>query len=338
MLNFCTLFDINFATQGLVMYESLKKHCDDFHLYIFAFCEDSYKLLSGLNLEKTTIISLSEFEDEELLKVKPTRTAGEYCWTCSSSTIKYCIEKFNLDHCTYIDADLCFYSNPKVLVDEMGDKSVLITEHRYTPEYDQTETSGKYCVQFITFKNDENGLKVLNWWRNACLDWCYAKIEDNKFGDQKYLDDWTQRFDEVHVLEHLGGGVAPWNINNYNFNKIENKIILNEKNTSKNYEVIFYHFHSVKVDKKGRIDRNKINFYRVIPENFKIFYMPYIKKLINTSRDLHKINSDIKIIKKPKIDFKYEFKNFKKKIIKIRFSSKNPELCILGIDVIKIKK
>ena len=45
-----------------------------------------------------------------------------------------------------------FYSNPRVLYDEMGANSVLITEHRYTKEYDQSATSGKYCVQFVTFK------------------------------------------------------------------------------------------------------------------------------------------------------------------------------------------
>ncbi len=52
------------------------------------------------------------------------------------------------------------------------------------------------------------------------------------------------------------------------------------------------------------------------------------------SRDLHQINPVIKIIKKPKIDFKSEFKKLRKKIIKIRFSSKNPELIIFGIRII----
>ncbi len=36
-------------------------------------------------------------------------------------------------------------------------KSVLITDHRYTPIYDQSLKSGRYCVQFITFKNDKIG-------------------------------------------------------------------------------------------------------------------------------------------------------------------------------------
>ena len=96
MLNFCTLFDINFISQGLSMYESLKEHCkNDFTLYIFAFCDESYKLLKDLNLDNVKIISLSELENgvPALKEVKSNRTKGEYCWTCGSASIKYCIEQ-----------------------------------------------------------------------------------------------------------------------------------------------------------------------------------------------------------------------------------------------------
>jgi hypothetical protein len=201
------------------MYKSLRNHCDDFHLYIFAFDDKCFNLLSKQKLPNVSVIPLNEFEDPDLLMVKPTRTPTEYCWTCTPSTILYCIEKYHLKLCTYIDADLYFYSDPKVLIDEMGDKSVLITKHRYTPEYDQTNTSGKYCVQFISFKADQNGFEVLKWWRNACLNWCYNHYDDGKFGDQKYLDDWTTRFTGIHELKHLGGGVAPWNMQQYTFIK-----------------------------------------------------------------------------------------------------------------------
>ena len=169
MYRYCTLFDSNYLTRGLAMYESLKEHSNEFHLYVFAFDDRSYDLLNRLNYENITIISLSEFEDEELLRVKGDRTAAEYCWTCTPSIIKYSIETYNLDSCTYLDADLYFFSNPSVLIEEMSEKSVLITEHRYTPTYDQSATSGIYCVQFMTFKNNVSGLKVLNWWRDACM-------------------------------------------------------------------------------------------------------------------------------------------------------------------------
>ena len=55
------------------MYNSLSQHCKDFHLYVFAFNDECYSILQSLQLKNVTIISLSEFEDEELLKVKPIR-------------------------------------------------------------------------------------------------------------------------------------------------------------------------------------------------------------------------------------------------------------------------
>ena len=263
MYNYCTLFDSNYVTRGLAMYESLKKHSDDFHLYIFAFDERCYVLLKKLNLESVTVIALKEFEDEALLGIKNTRSAGEYCWTCTPSIIKFAIEAYALQSCTYLDADLYFFANPSILIEEMREKSVLITEHRYTPKYDQGSTSGIYCVQFMTFKNDANGMKVLNWWRNACNEWCYARHENGKFGDQKYLDDWTTRFEGVHVLQHLGGGVAPWNIQQY---RLENK----------SFELIFYHFHNFKFLESNKVE---LGGYRLRKMDIKLLYGPYITHL-----------------------------------------------------------
>lgn len=245
MLNFCTLFNSVYLSRGLTMYDSLKKYSSDFHLYVFAFDDDCYHFFLDRKFDHITVISLQDFEDEELLAIKEDRTAGEYCWTCTPSVIKYVLDNFAVESCTYIDADLYFFSSPKVLIDEVGDKSVLITEHRYTEKYDQTETSGKYCVQFIYFKNDARGRIVLEWWRNACLDWCYGRFEDGKFGDQKYLDDWCARFEGVHELQHLGGGVAPWNIQQYSFSRKKGQILGKEYATNRSFELVFVHFHAL---------------------------------------------------------------------------------------------
>lgn len=276
MKNYCTLFDSNYIMRGLAMYNSLKKYSKDFHLYIFAFDDNCHNKLRELKLENVTVISLNEFEDEELLEVKPTRTAGEYCWTSTPSTILYCIERYELEFCTYLDADLYFFSNPDVLINEMEEagKSVLITNHRYTPEYDQSSTSGIYCVQFMTFKNDEKGLKVLKWWRNACLDWCYARQENGKFGDQKYLDTWPNQFEGIHDLENLGGGVAPWNIQQYIF---DNNLVGEEVTTGNRFDLIFYHFHGFKVYSNNYYD---CNMYELSDENIEYIYKPYINELL----------------------------------------------------------
>jgi hypothetical protein len=269
------------------MYQSLSKQCANFHLYVFAFDDTTFEFLKKENYPNLTVISLKEFEDLELLKVKPSRTAGEYCWTCASSTILYSIENYKLDNCTYIDADMYFYSDPKVLVDEMGDKSVLITEHRFTDSYAGSAIYGKYCVQFVTFKNTAKGMEVLNWWRNACIDWCYGRIEDGKFGDQKYLDDWTTRFDCVHELQHLGGGIAPWNLQQYEFTKTgDDKITGKKIKSGELFEAVFFHYHGLKFYSNKVVSLTGKD-YEMTNDARELFYFDYVKKIVALKKTLN---------------------------------------------------
>lgn len=270
-LNFTTLFNINYTAKGLALHASLLKTCSNFHLYIFAFDDLSYKILTEKKLEHSTIIALHNFESEALLAVKQGRSVAEYCWTCTPHTIKYCIEKFNLDHCTYLDADIYFYQNPGLLIDEMGDNSVLITPHNYHHKYDASAISGIYCVQFTTFKNNQQGLTVLNWWAQACLNWCYARYEDGKMGDQKYLDCWPYIFDGVYICHNTAAGLAPWNVLNYNIITQNQTITVTEK------PLIFYHFHDLRY-----LSNNTwfIGGYDMPDNVIEHVYKPYIRTLL----------------------------------------------------------
>ncbi len=89
--------------------------------------------------------------------------------------------------------------------------AVLITEHAYSPEFEQSLSYGIYCVQFMPFLRDGSA-DIRRWWQDRVIEWCYARAEDGKFGDQKYLDDWPERFGEaVHVLSQPQWTQAPWN-------------------------------------------------------------------------------------------------------------------------------
>lgn len=98
------------------MYESLEKVCDEFVLYVLCMSDKCFEILTDLNYQNLIPIKLEDFEDEELLRVKPFRAVGEYCWTCSPSLIRYVLMTFNPKYYAYIDADLYFYSDPKVVV------------------------------------------------------------------------------------------------------------------------------------------------------------------------------------------------------------------------------
>lgn len=283
MYNFCTLFDSNYLPRALVMYDSILATGENFTLFVICFDDLALEVLKKLKLANLVAIALNDFESKELLAVKKTRTAGEYCWTCTPHVIRYVLNTYQLAQVTYLDADLCFYEKPSILLAEFeqANASVLITEHRYTSIYDYSATSGIYCVQFMTFNADERGLNVLQWWQDRCLEWCYNRHEDGKFGDQKYLDDWTTRFDGVHVLQHLGGGVAPWNVQQYKVHKIESNLYVNEA------PIVFYHFQDYKYYKNGIHDF--IGGCRLNAVVVELLYRPYGLALLKAYQQIYNV-------------------------------------------------
>ena len=122
-------------------------------------------------------------------------------------------------------------------------------------------------------------MKALKWWRDRCIEWCFARLENGKFGDQKYLDDWTERFENVCIIENPGAGVAPWNVQQYEIIK-NNKYLIKKKKTNQEFELIFYHYHYLNFNK---------NYFDIIvtPSKFElnknvlnILYTSYINYLL----------------------------------------------------------
>ncbi len=285
--NFCTLFNSAYLSRGMVLYHSLEKTCAEFHLYVFAFDEQCEHYLKKQQFPKMTVIGLKEFEDPELLRVKPTRSAGEYCWTCTASTILYSIEKFGLEHCTYVDSDMEFYHDPNLLLQEVNGKDVLITDHWYSPQYDQSVESGKYCVQFVFFRNTQNGMQCLRDWRNDCITWCYDRVEDGKFGDQKYLDSWQSKYEGVHVLENRGGGVAPWNIQQYHLDMVNGKPMVRHQSDKVSRPLVFFHFHGLKFFNDDIVGITTV-IYDVKSSWKQNIFFPYVRRLLQEGNEIRK--------------------------------------------------
>ena len=76
MQNYCTLFNINYLSRGINLYNSIKKVSKRFKLYIFAFDDLTLNYLKDLNLKNVIIISLSEFEDVKLKNVKKKKNSN----------------------------------------------------------------------------------------------------------------------------------------------------------------------------------------------------------------------------------------------------------------------
>lgn len=287
--NFCTYFDKNYAAKGITLYYSLLAVCEDFVLWVLCLDNEIYSLLRKMALNKINLIRLEEIEDEPLLKAKNNRSILEYYFTVTPSLPLYILKRQPLiDMITYVDADIFFFSDPAPIFKEFGNKSIMITEHHYAKSSKKVEKWnkkwGKYNVQFVTFRNDANAKECLEWWRARCNEWCYCRHEVNLWADQKYLDSWPERFKGVHVLEHKGGGLALWNIGNYNINKHHHKIYVDED------DLIFYHFHQFAILNKNRFILT--SGFKLAGNHVKIIYEPYIRKIKKTIDVISKVDPD----------------------------------------------
>jgi hypothetical protein len=264
--HFVTLFDKNFLPQGIALYNSLSRTIPDFCLWVICIDAECKFYLDKLNKLDIKTIALADVENDQLLNLKKVRSRVEYCWTLSPFAPKFVFE-INQDvlRVTYIDADTFFLKNPSIIFKEFehSKKAVLITEHAYAPEYDQSSLSGKYCIQFMIFVRDE-GECVRKWWEDRCVEWCFNRFEDGKFGDQKYLDKWPELFDDkVHILSNKELLLAPWNATRFPYT---NSII--------------YHFHGVRLLENNKINLGNYILPRVLVENVYYQYIQALKKAI----------------------------------------------------------
>lgn len=286
--HFCTYFDHNYLTRGLALYQSLEEHCPNFVLWVLPTSKQAAFILKKLQLPNMRLIRLEDFEDPALLRVKPDRTPVEYMWTMTPSLPLYILQKNpRLTMVAYIDADCYFFENPAPIYKELSKQSILLIEHRYSSDRKSWEaTSGRFNVQLMIFRRDINGLKALRWWRARCLEWCYNRHEDGKLGDQMYLNDWPTRFRGVHILKHIGAGLAPWNIQNYTLTKRDNRILINDT------PLVFYHFHALRLYSFKHYEPS--SGYTFSSEQRALIYEPYIATLRAAYEHIQTVNPSFK--------------------------------------------
>lgn len=283
-MTFCTLFDSNYLDKGLALYNSMQSNIERFKLYIFAFDNKCFEILSSLKLKNVTTVFVEEIMTDRLRRIKKERTLAEFCWTCSPVIIEYVLQNYNEKMCTYIDADIYFFANPLCIVQEVLDHkcSVGVVCHGFERDYEYMKwisQSGKCCTQFHTFLNNEDGLHVLREWKENCLEWCYNRVEDGKLGDQKYADKWKQKYNGVYESSNPGAGVAPWNLHLYDYmGKRNGKILFNYRN--KQFHLIFYHFEGMKYLSDHLIFLNLWKYSKPgMRKKARLLYEEYIKEL-----------------------------------------------------------
>ena len=276
---FCTYFDSNYYPYALALSKSLEENVENYILYIVCMDETCEEFLKKTPLPNSIIYSHEELKlhKPSLRSIQLKRTAVEYFFTCSAQVCEFILSSNpNIDILNYIDVDLCFFSSPEPIFKELGSASIGIIEHNFHWTSQSRIKYGIYNVGWISFRNDKIGLKCISDWAEDCINWCYQRLENNLYADQKYLDLWPKKYKGLKVIKNKGANLAIWNIKNY-------KIWYNKKHVYVDEtKLIFYHFSGLKQLSKNKFETKLSSCYVFLSKTIlQYIYTPYLKELLN---------------------------------------------------------
>ena len=214
MSHYCTYFDRGYLAQGLALWASLARHDAGAVLWVLALDEETAEVLRELQEMHVRVLPLAELlaADPELAAVQGGRTRGEFIFTLTPCLARWLLRtRPEIGVLAYLDADLYFFGDPAPIWREFGAGSVLIVAHRFPAWHDDAERYGQFNVGVLAFRDDASGRACLDWWRARCLESCALAADGERYGDQKYLDEWPWKFRGVVAVQHPGVNVAPWN-------------------------------------------------------------------------------------------------------------------------------
>jgi hypothetical protein len=241
---YCTYFDHNYLSRGLALYHSLQRHAPGARLWVLCLSDACYQALATLDLPNLVPQKLAEFEAEDLevAATRSTRSTIEYYFTCSPAWMLFVLSREpDAEWVTYLDGDLFFFESPEAIYRELRDAAVAIIPHRYPAKIARLQKFGTYNVGWVGVRNDAEGIAVIKWWREKCIEWCHDYVDGNRFADQGYLDSFPGRSPRVKAIENIGANLAPWNIGNYRIDFRGNRVMIDAI-----CPLIFFHFQGLK--------------------------------------------------------------------------------------------
>jgi hypothetical protein len=267
--HFVTLFDDSFLPLGLALYQSLIDHAQPFHLWVVAVDETVEAHLT--KFRPSVAISCADRNIRpRLLEVKPEH-ARRYCWTITPFVCQAVLDWDASVAATYVDADVLFLDDPRAAGGT--DRGARLSPNALL-QYDRARQR-PVCVQFLTFDRSPEAGRV-TWWQERCLEWCFARYEDGKFGDQVYLDRWPELFgNDVHIVRQVKKTLAPWNVRHFADRYANNTAA---------WKPVMFHFHGFRLLSPHRA--RLYSFYNVGREGDRI-YDAYLAAVSRSLKTLH---------------------------------------------------
>jgi hypothetical protein len=169
-------------------------------------------------MENGTLIHHKDFPSDtriNQLYIKYSSNKDKIRWSLKPIVMQHLLQTY--DKVVYVDNDICFFSSPSFIWDELDEKDIILTPQHYLRDPNNNQNwleanfkIGIYNAGFVAA--NKNAVEALKWWAGCCLYRCEKSWFRGLFDDQKYLDLMPIVHPNTKILEHKGCNVAGWNV------------------------------------------------------------------------------------------------------------------------------
>jgi len=277
MNGYCAVCDGAYAARLLCLYESLGVQAEPFRLFVLCLDAETERLIGAFARPDLVAIPLAEVLAAEpaFAAVRTQRTRVEFVFTAKPVLVGHCLRREPAaETMTYLDGDLFFFGSPAAVRAVQGEASIALAPHRFPARLADRAIYGTYNAGWISFRRDADGLAGLAWWRERCLEWCFDRVEDGRFTDQRYLDELPGKFGGVRVLDHAGVNAAPWNVADARVESAGGEVRID------GVPLLFYHFQGLRETLPGWFDPGFRAYGAVAGAAVRdLIYGPYLRRL-----------------------------------------------------------
>ncbi len=292
-INFITYFTKEFLVQGTVAIESFIKFHYDSLGFIICLDKTSVDYLRRKKYDKKIkIYELKELPSIHRMfkKFLLTRTFAESIISIKPILINEFIKQIPADDSiVYFDADMFFFDSLSRVKSVIDNSELVLSEHLFPKSMEGSQIYGIYNGGFVIFKNSKKSIAVLQIWKKLCIEWCELSLYQNKFADQKYLEQFIF-LDGVKVIRDPG-------INNGQYYFRENRKIRFYKSKNlfflDNFALICFHFHGIAIHKN--FISTGFNRYGLIRKPLTVLFRVYLPYMRSIKREIIYVKEASKI-------------------------------------------
>lgn len=242
--HFVTYFDSHYAAQGIAMLQSLRAWCPGATVTVLCLDDTILRILKSWFPEGLHTLTIAEVLESEprLVPLRESRTPWEFFATMKPILIRQVMNTVALpgEWFIFTDADTYYFSSPLETISHIPkDVSTVMMPNRFGADTLHLRIYGNYCAGFGLWRCDAHARAVLDDWSSACIDWCFSRVEQGRFMNQGYLNEWPKKHDRIMILGHPGFNLAPWNLGSHRILETPAGVLVD------NMPLVFFHFSSV---------------------------------------------------------------------------------------------